>query len=86
MLRRDRQLRTQLYQLKDAALFAISLYLAHLWRSHFPPEMLWWKFEAIETFDKFIWLYLIIVPVVPLILESQGFYQRPMLGDRKSVV
>ena len=83
MLRRDRQLRTQLYQLKDAALFAISLYLAHLWRSHFPSEILWWKFDPIAPFDQFVWLYLIIVPVVPLILESQGFYQRPLLGARR---
>ena len=82
MLRRDRQLRTQIYQLKDAALFALGLWLAHFVRYHAPAELLWWTFAPIDTFDNFIWLYLIIIPGVPLVLESQGFYQRPLFASR----
>ena len=82
MLRRDRQLRTQMYQLKDAALFALGLWLAHWLRFHMPEEFLVWRFETILPFDKFVWLYLIIIPGVPLVLESQGFYQRPMSASR----
>src|SRR6185295_16172537 len=83
MLRRDQQLRTQIYQLKDAALFALGLWLAHWLRFHTPEEFLLWRFEAIVPFDKFIWLYLIIVPGAPLVLESQGFYQRPVFASRR---
>jgi exopolysaccharide biosynthesis polyprenyl glycosylphosphotransferase len=83
MLRRDRQLRTQIHQLKDAALFALGLWLAHLIRYNAPAEFLIWTFEPIESFDRFVWLYLIIIPGVPLVLESQGFYQRPLFASRR---
>jgi len=86
MLRRDRQLRTQVYQLKDAALFALGLWLAHWLRFHAPEELLLWKFEIIAPFDKFVWLYLVIIPGVPLVLESQGFYQRPLFCSRRETV
>ena len=83
MLRRDRQLRTQIHQLKDAALFALALWLSHLIRYNLPSEFLGWKFEPIAAFDSFVWLYLIIIPGVPLVLESQGFYQRPLFAPRR---
>lgn len=86
MLRRDRQLRTQLYQLKDAALFALALWLAHFIRFNVPAEFLWWTFDPIDSFDRFVWLYLIIIPGVPLVLESQGFYQRPLFASRRETV
>src|SRR5262245_41074125 len=86
MLRRDRQLRTQIYQLKDTALFALGLWLAHLVRYHAPAELLGWTFDPIDSFDKFVWLYLIIVPGVPLVLESQGFYQRPLFASRRETI
>lgn len=83
MLRRDRQLRTQIFQLKDAALFAVALWLAHLWRSHFPERILWWDFEGIAAFKEYVVLFLVIIPGAPLVLESQGFYQRPLFGPRR---
>src|SRR5207247_9427486 len=83
MLRRDRQLRTQINQLKDTGLFALGLWLAHLIRYHAPAELLWWTFDPIDTFVKFVWLYLIIIPGVPLVLESQRFYQRPLFASRR---
>lgn len=83
MLRRDRQLRTQILQLRDAALFALALWLAHTWRDAWPDRMLGMDFKAIQPFRDFLWLYLIIIPGAPLVLESQKFYQRPLFGRRR---
>ena len=83
MLRRDRQLRTQIYQLKDAALFALGLWLAHFIRLNAPAEIFGLTLETIAPFEQFVWLYLIVIPGVPLILESQGFYQRPIFASRR---
>ena len=80
MLRRDRQLRTQVYQLKDAALFALALYVAYLLRASMDLPIL--EQRALTPFASFAWLYLMIVPVAPYILELQGFYQRPLLSSR----
>src|SRR4051812_12679568 len=97
MLRRHRQLRTQFNQLKDTALFALALWLAHTARTqwdfdlfglgtHLFETLHWDMFNPsheIEPFAAFEWLYLILIPAVPLILEWQGFYDRPLLGRRR---
>ncbi len=80
MLTRDRQLRTQIYQAKDAALFALGLLLAHWFRRQLNWEFL--EGHPVEEFREFAWLYVIIFPGVPLILEIQGFYQRQLLCPR----
>src|SRR5881394_2253889 len=81
MLTRDRQLRTQLYQAKDAVLFALALWLGYLLRR----SLGWEVFEGrpLEQFKEFAWLYVIIFPGVPLVLEIQGFYQRSLLCKRR---
>jgi exopolysaccharide biosynthesis polyprenyl glycosylphosphotransferase len=100
MLRRHRQLRTQLSQLKDTALFAVALWLAHVVRSlgDFDPLGIStaiygrWGWEIfnpshqIEPFSEFQWLYIILIPAVPLILEWQGFYDRPLIPRRRDTV
>jgi len=83
MLRRDQQLRTQIHQLMDAALFAVALWVAHMWRAHLAGHFLWWAPDVIDTFDKFVGLFLIIIPGAPLVLESQGFYKRPLMASRR---
>jgi exopolysaccharide biosynthesis polyprenyl glycosylphosphotransferase len=80
MLRRDRQLRTQLYQLKDAALFAVALYVAYLIRASIDFQVL--EQRGLSPFASFAWLYLMIVPIAPYLLELQGFYHRPLLASR----
>ncbi|HMJ64345.1 MAG TPA: sugar transferase [Candidatus Binatia bacterium] len=80
MLRRDRLLRTQLYQIKDAALFALGLWIAYLIRASLELSVL--ESRGLQPFGNFAWLYIIIIPGVPLILELQGFYQRPLLSSR----
>jgi exopolysaccharide biosynthesis polyprenyl glycosylphosphotransferase len=80
MLRRDRQLRTQIYQLKDAALFAVALYVAYLVRATIDAPI--FEQRGLSPFASFAWLYLMIIPLAPYILELQGFYQRPLLSSR----
>ncbi|MCU0784056.1 MAG: sugar transferase [Verrucomicrobia bacterium] len=72
----------QIHQLMDACLFALSFWLAYMLRSNLaivewlnlplPPK-------GMETVS---WFYLILIPVAPLVLESQGFYDRPMISSR----
>ena len=33
-------------------------------------------------FETFVWFYLVLIFAGPLILEAQGFYDRPILGSR----
>src|SRR5205085_2391653 len=91
------QLRTQFNQLKDTALFALALWFAYIARDRWDFDPLglatylythfhWEAFNpdhAIEPFSEFQWLYLILIPGVPLVLESQGFYDRPLVGRRR---
>src|SRR5207247_9809523 len=74
MLTRDKQFRTQIYQAKDAALFGLALWLAYLVRQ----QLDWPVFEGhpLDDWKAFAWLYVIILPGAPLVLEIQGFYQR----------
>src|SRR5882757_1487662 len=85
MLRRARQIRTQIHQLVDACLFAASFWIAYALRGD-PAVVAVLKLPAIPdaTLDseKLIWLYAALIPAAPLILESQGFYSRPPLGSR----
>jgi exopolysaccharide biosynthesis polyprenyl glycosylphosphotransferase len=84
-LRRDRQIRTQIHQLADACLFALSFWAAYALRVD-PQVVAWLHLPAItdESLDaqKLIWLYAALIPAAPLILESQNFYNRPPLGPR----
>ncbi len=97
MLQRDRQFRTQIHQLTDACVFAMSFWLAFVLRSNpvfvgFINETLagahpFFKLETIpaDSFNQVVWLYFALVPAAPLVLESQGFYSRPMLTARSSM-
>src|SRR5258705_201474 len=80
MLRRHRQFRTQLYQIKDAALFALGLWIAYLLRASLDLNI--FESRALQPFGSFALLYIVIIPGVPLVLELQGFYRRPLLCSR----
>lgn len=82
MLRRDRLMRMQLHQLMDACIFAVSFWLAYELRSS-DLALTWLDLPAIDPFEKFFWHYLVLIPVSPLILEAQGFYDRPMIAPRR---
>ncbi len=89
MLRRARQIRTQVHQLVDASLFAASFWIAYALRGDATIVSLL-KLPVITDAtldsDKLIWLYAALIPAAPLILESQGFYNRPPLGSRLGTI
>jgi exopolysaccharide biosynthesis polyprenyl glycosylphosphotransferase len=88
MLRRDRQIRMQFHQLVDASLFWLSFWAAYALRSD-PQIVAWLHLPPItdETLDsqKLLWLSVVLIPAAPLILESQNFYNRPLLWPRGAV-
>jgi exopolysaccharide biosynthesis polyprenyl glycosylphosphotransferase len=82
MLRRDRQMRMQLHQLMDACIFAVSFWLAYEIRG---AE---WVIETLNLapnppFESFFWYYLVLIPASPLVMEAQGFYDRPLVAPRR---
>ena len=90
MLRRHQQIRMQLHQLMDACLFAISFWLAHKVRAD--PDVTRYIQPIFQffidlspvsgSFKDFAWL-LVVIPAAPLVLEAQGFYDRPLLCPRR---
>ncbi|HVV00493.1 MAG TPA: sugar transferase [Verrucomicrobiae bacterium] len=82
MLRRDRQIRMQIHQLMDACLFAVAFWLGHVFRSN-PDIVDLLGLPLVRSFDSYVWLYLIIIPAAPLVLEAQGFYNRPLICRRR---
>lgn len=87
MLRRDRQIRTQIHQLADACLFAVSFWLAYVFRTN-PQIIAWLSLEPLpfDIFNSVVWLYFALIPAAPLILESQGFYTRPAFCSRWKII
>ena len=88
MLRRDLHIRMQLHQLTDACLFGLSFYLANILRGS-PVVIDWLNLDPIspEAYQKYLfWLYFALVPSAPLVMESQGFYNRPLTGPRSAVL
>jgi exopolysaccharide biosynthesis polyprenyl glycosylphosphotransferase len=81
MLQRDRVIRTQVQQLADASLFAMSFWLAYCLREMpFFSNPLGLETISPEAFGQNVWLYFALVPAAPLVLESQGFYNRPVVS------
>ncbi len=86
MLRRDRQMRIQVYQLVDACLFALSFGLAYQLRTN--PRVIYhlglqpFPVDPKQAFEKLVWIYPVLVFVSPLVLEAQGFYSQPMISSR----
>src|SRR4051812_30045678 len=81
MLRRDRQIRMQIHQLMDACLFALTFWLAYALRAD--PNVVDFLGKPPNQFRDYVWLYLILIPAAPLVLEAQGYYNRPLLCPRR---
>jgi exopolysaccharide biosynthesis polyprenyl glycosylphosphotransferase len=86
MLRRDRQIRMQIHQLMDACLFAVGFWLAYALRANTDIIELFGLQDWTEPFQTYVPLYLVLIPAAPLILEGQGFYARPVLSSRSSIL
>jgi exopolysaccharide biosynthesis polyprenyl glycosylphosphotransferase len=75
----------QIHQLMDACLFAVSFWLAYLFRSNADVQDLL-GVPDISPFSDYVWLYLILMPTAPVVLEAQGFYDRPVFCGRQQTV
>jgi exopolysaccharide biosynthesis polyprenyl glycosylphosphotransferase len=73
----------QIHQLMDACLFALGFWLAYVLRSN-PDIIGLLGLPPVNKFDDYVWLYIILIPAAPLILEAQGFYNRPTFCSRRS--
>ncbi len=85
MLRRDRQIRMQLHQMLDAGLFTLAFCLAYLIRADETVSHLLGLGVASPLTD-YLWLYLIVIPAGPFLLEVNGFYDRSILAPRHRVL
>src|SRR5438552_13853728 len=85
MLRRQRQIRVRIHKLTDAGLFSLAFWMAHqlraVWKFGF-----FWERPEIEPFREYAWMIAIIVPIAPVLLAMQGFYDRPLLAARRQTV
>lgn len=88
MLHRDRQVRLQIYQFIDGGLFALGLYLGWLIRYYWRGSA--WlgigPVDPIRDFGHYFWLFLVVIPATPLILEWQGCYERPIFAPRRQMI
>ena len=84
MLRRDRQIRTQISQLADAFLVAASFWIAFLLRTNTQIAE-WLNIDPLsaDTLDKDAVLMLVAMVAAALLLEAQGFYERPIFCPRR---
>src|SRR2546429_2702652 len=85
MLGRQRQIRAWVHRLVDAGLFALGFWLAHLLRANW-QFLFFWERPEIQPFKTYAWLILVILVITPLLLEFQGFYDRPLLASRRQTV
>src|SRR6059036_19662 len=82
---RHRALIIQFGQLTDALLIALVFWLAHGFRE----ELAWrWpgQISMIAPFRYYKWLYLVILPLYPALLDVNGFYTRPHLMRRRDTL
>ncbi len=88
MLHRDRQIRIQVYQFIDGGLFALGLWLGWLIRYHWHglPIAGLDQVDPIRDFGHYFWLFLVVIPMTPLILDWQGYYERPVFSPRRQEV
>jgi exopolysaccharide biosynthesis polyprenyl glycosylphosphotransferase len=76
MLARKQELNTQLQQLIDALLLAVSLWVAYVLRFYATS---WFHLAyMVDPFRNYQWLFVVIMPFGPIMLDLQGFYQSPL--------
>jgi exopolysaccharide biosynthesis polyprenyl glycosylphosphotransferase len=86
MLRRQKQIRAQLQKLLDGCLFALALWIAWFIRHEYLRISWFGGAPEIGDFEDFVWLSWVIIPVAPLLLDVQGFYNRPLLSRRRVTI
>lgn len=81
MLQRQQQLVTQFHRVVDAGLCGLGFWLAHWIRDEDLFRL--WDRPEIHSFSDYAWFLAIIIPIAPLFLQLQGFYNRPGLASRR---
>jgi len=73
---RKRELNIQLWQIFDAAMLGLLLWLCYELRKSgfFIIDSMW----EIPPFPQFFWMLAILMPFGPFLLEMQGFYAQPL--------
>src|ERR1700730_5353556 len=76
MLTKKQELNTQLQQLIDSILLAVSLLGAYTLRD---PSTHWFDLtKTIEPFQSYWWVLIVVMLFGPTFLDIQGFYQSPL--------
>lgn len=94
MLGSQRLIRTRIQKIVDAGLFALGFYLAWLLRAEASDIGDWFlRFfllfggqRDIQPFQHYLWYVVLTVPAAMFLLETQGFYRRPLLPTRWQTV
>ncbi len=85
MLRRAHQLRVQVYQIMDVGIFVVALGLAHHMRAIL-YKLPFFR-DPITPFNQdYFMLFLAVIPMAPLVLAWQGYYERPLLTPMRRTV
>ena len=85
MLRRNRQIKMQIQQMLDACLFGISFLLAWEIRSNSDIVQAL-NLPVVTWSETYFWLYIVLILAGPLILETQGYYDRALLSTRSTAL
>src|SRR6202162_1311320 len=76
MLARRQELNTQLQVVIDGFLLAFSLWVAWVLRYY---STFWFELkDTVDPFHNYHWLFIVIMPFGPILLDLQGFYQSPL--------
>jgi hypothetical protein len=79
---RQRELFIQFNQVSDALLIAAVFWLSHAFRKElafrYPLHL-----SLVAPFRYYKWLYLVVLPLFPFLLDPNGFYTRPLYYRRR---
>jgi len=82
MLEKQHNFRIRLNKILDTGLFCVALTLAYFVRSKVPISWL----TKVDDFSSYRTLYLLVILLAPIILTTQGFYDRPLISARSRTV
>lgn len=76
MLARRQEINTQLQQIFDSFLLALTLFGTHFLREH---STAWFGLDkTIDPFSNYHWLLVVVMAFGPILLDLHGFYQSPL--------
>ena len=87
MIRPSKHVRAQAHKVLDATLFCVGLFLAHTlrnggWIPLAKIEFLAGVAPSIQPFREYVWLFMLIFPVSPFLLDMFGYYVQPTTPSR----